>query len=194
MKNSNKELNSTIKPDFSKYKSVIAEIMKISYRTEHQAILTDKLRKYAFKLSEKLISNSLTVGHTEYSVVAKINEHGYEYINPEIPDNFRIIAIDDEYGAVADELLSFIKNEAVSRHIDIICCYNPFLQYSLERIIFTNQKIALCKSSWLCKIENAERTIHAKRFLDESIIAKHIQILRFNKKIITELLNSLNTL
>lgn len=177
------------KTAFIKYKSVIAELVKISYRIEQRTIFTEKLRKYAFSLSNRLMKDGSDFGDAKYCVLAKITDRGYEYLNPELLSECdNVIAINDEYGAVADELLSFIKNEAVSRSTPVICCYNPFLQYSIERLILPSAKTAICRSSSFCKVENADRRIHYERFCDMNELGRSKQTLNFNKKIIKELL------
>lgn len=176
---------------FIRYKSVIAELMKISYRIEARYTDQTKLRKYAWRLAERLLGEADRAedchGCERFCVLAKITENGYEYLGCNAQNGCEIIAIDDEYGAVADEIMSIIKNEAVSRNIDIICCYNPFLQ-CLERIIIGGSHTAVCRSSKFCRVGGAVKRIHAQRFCDKQLLAAHRQSLRFNDRIIKELL------
>lgn len=181
--------NSLLNKTALKYKSVIAEIMKLSYKTEQECIVTGKLRKYAFSLADRLLCGEQEFGDTHYCVLARINENGYEYLNSELLSKCKeVIAIEDEWGAVADEILVFLKNEAVSRKIDVICCYNPFLQYSLERIILPHKKCAVCRDSGLCRVPTKDKTVHSARFCSKDELNKHKEMLKFNNKIIAELL------
>lgn len=176
------------KSAFARYKSVIAEIMKISYRMEQNYIDTAKLHKYAFNISNKLLKLSSSNSVPQFCALSRINDNGYSFPGCEMLDECSVIAVKDEYGAVADEILSIIKNEAISRKIDIICCYNPFMQYTLERIILPSAHIAVCRESSLCRPHNIARRIHAKRFYSDGLMKNHRQILQFNRKIIKELL------
>ena len=176
------------KSAFTRYKSVIAELMKISYRTEHNYINVAKLHKYAFNISNKLLSGKQSESRPQFCALSRINDAGYSFPGCEMLNECSVIAIEDEYGAVADELLSVIKNEAISRKADVICCYNPFMQYTLERIILPQSHAAICRESSLCKPNNITRRVHASRFYSNDLMNNHSQTLKFNKKIIKELL------
>lgn len=176
------------KSAFARYKSVIAELMKISYRMEQNYVDAVKLHKYAFNISNKLLNNSCADSVPQFCALSRINDNGYSFPGCEMLDECSVIAVEDEYGAVADELLSVIKNEAISRKVDVICCYNPFLQYTLERIILPQAHAAICRESSLCRPHNIARRIHASRFYSDELMKNHRQTLQFNKKVIKELL------
>lgn len=182
--------NSDGKSAFIRYKSVIAELMIISQRIQMRYTDLAKLHRYAFKLADKLLSvHSPQDGNTQYCVLSKITKDGYEYKNSELLKQCsQVIAVKDEYGAVANELFGIIKNEAVSRKASVICCYNPFLQYSLERIVLPDSGTAICRESSFCKPPVCDKRIHASRFCDNELIKAHRQSLNFNNKIIKELL------
>ena len=178
------------KSAFIRYKSVIAELMIISQRIQLRYVDRAKLHRYGFRLADKLLNTRTSQsGHTQYCVLSKITKDGYEYKDPELLSQCsHIIAVEDEYGAVANELFTLIKNEAVSRKASVICCYNPFLQYSLERIILPDSGVAVCRESSFCKPPVFDKRIHASRFCDNALIKAHRQSLNFNNKIIKELL------
>ena len=178
------------KSAFIRYKSVIAELMIISRRIQLRYVDFAKLHKYGFKLADSLLkSKAPQSGGAHYCVLSKITKDGFEYKNPELPAQCsRVIAIEDEYGGVANELFTLIKNEAVSRKASVICCYNPFLQCSLERIILPDSGAAVCRESSFCKPPIYHQRIHASRFFNNELIKAHKQSLNFNNKIIKELL------
>lgn len=182
--------NSDGKSAFIRYKSVIAELMIISQRIQMRYTDRAKLHRYGFKLTDRLLKHQPPQsGHTQYCVLSKITKDGYEYKEPELLTQCsQIIAVEDEYGAVANELFTIIKNEAVSRKASVICCYNPFLQYSLERIILPDSGVAVCRESSFCKPPMHHKRIHANRFCDSELIKAHRRSLNFNNKIIKELL------
>lgn len=101
----------------------------------------------------------------------------------------RVIAIDDEYGAVSPVLTERIGEFAVRNGYDVIFCRCPMKSRDCcEHIIIPEASLSVItiKSEHPISIV-PDRIIHAKRFIDTAALAEHKNRLCYNKKVCREL-------
>ncbi|MBR5826001.1 MAG: hypothetical protein IKY78_02835 [Clostridia bacterium] len=96
---------------------------------------------------------------------------------------YRVIALEDRYGAVSPLILQRIADTAVRKGYDVIICSCPLDPSGCEHIIIPDAGIALIT----LKNEHPftlipDRTIHCDRFLKEEV-SEHRQSLRLNLKL-----------
>lgn len=148
---------------------------------------------FAEKLASKLIPNNKNkegrewirffTGITPKGLVDFTAENTAEYSK-------RII-ISDPYGAVSSVMLKTIRQYALSAGHTVITVKNSFLPSLLiDAVILPELDLCFLGENGLIKIGGDERRIHARRFMDISLINRSKEKRRFNNKIFKELVLS----
>lgn len=102
----------------------------------------------------------------------------------------RVIAISDEYGIASSVILKLIAEKAKEKNIDMILCFCPMKpKDKLEHIIFPELRLCFTTAnSYHPLISKADKTIHADRFINQSLLKENKNKLLFIKKTKTEIL------
>lgn len=102
----------------------------------------------------------------------------------------RIYIIDDEYGASSCELLSHLRDIALSRGLDIISCYCPSdPEHRLEHLFIPSLSLGFMTSNRVHPLHlEPYRVLHARRFMDMEGLKTKKQYLTFNRKAAQEML------
>ncbi|MBE6732699.1 MAG: hypothetical protein E7561_01720 [Ruminococcaceae bacterium] len=101
------------------------------------------------------------------------------------------VIISDPYGAVSSCVLKTVRQYALSAGHTVITVKNPFLPSLLiDAVLLPELDLCFLSENGLVKIDSDERRIHARRFMDISLINRSKERRRFNNKIFKELVLS----
>ncbi len=104
----------------------------------------------------------------------------------------QLYVIDDEFGAASNLILQRLKDGAMKRGYDVICCWCPFAPFQkLEHVFVPDLGLGFITSNhWHpIKFDDA-RTIHSRRFTSLEALSVRKQRISFNKRATNELIDA----
>ncbi|MBR5135331.1 MAG: hypothetical protein IKV35_07005 [Clostridia bacterium] len=157
-----------------------------------RALLNDKTERTAARLAAKAFPlPAAKRGKETRRFLSAVTPKGYLFFADTAcalcPTLYQI---EDEYGAAASRLTSLLRDEALSRGLDIITCRSPFSpQDTIDHLLIPSLGIGFLTSNSLHRIDfPVYRRLHAARFLDGDALKSHKQQLRFNRRAAEELI------
>ncbi len=144
---------------------------------------------YAKKLSNRLIKQG-NGGEEHVRFLSGITPKGLLFFK-NTPGKMAetIIAISDEYGTVANVILSVIREEVLRRGREIYTCYNAINPKMLDHILIPSLSLAFCVQNRHTHPEGVTRYIHSRRFVSAADKAAYKTKLNFAKRASDELLS-----
>lgn len=152
----------------------------------------DQVKAAAIKTAQKYIHKSNTAGSETTRFLQGVTPLGIVSYTDTIK-NFYInkIIISDPYGNVSNIFMQTVREYALNHGADIITVKNAFLPEKLtDHILIPELSLAFVTENRLFNIGGDERRIHARRFMDISLLHGVRQRLKFRKKIAGELLSA----
>ncbi|MDD6824730.1 MAG: ATPase [Oscillospiraceae bacterium] len=160
--------------------------------TSENSLIKNKLDSFADRMASRILKGFKPDRYKtpEYKQLSAFTSFGY--LTRDIPDYYRIYSLNDDYFAGSDR---FIRK--ISQHISeygitaIISKCNAFEETVYEHLLIPELKLAFMSSDFLNrnKYENSS-DINFTRFYDHSILSKKKNRLSFDKKIISEIVDS----
>lgn len=164
--------------------------------SENRSILwdyvnTDKIWSYALRfVNRELPKISSVPGRKKRRFISAITPDGRVFLSDTVKKQaYRIIGVEDEYGAVSSRLIDCVGELAVKNGYDVFFCHCPMSpKGECEHIIIPKAGLALisCRKGHNTELE-ADRVIHVRRFLSDDI-SRHKKRLIFNRKLQNELI------
>lgn len=173
----------------SRYITAAGTLLSDINKTASQFVNTEKTAAYAQKLANRLISEG-----DEYKehirFLSGVTPKGLLFFKntPQKMAN-TIIAVEDEWGAVRDIIMSIIKNVAKTKKQEIITCYNAINPEKIDHIIFPQLSLAFCSISRYSHPEGVTRCIHSRRFVSAPDKAFYKTKINFSRRAADELLS-----
>ena len=158
---------------------------------EKRAMHTDRIQKTATQLANAEWTPLSQNGIQERRFISAVTPDGFTVLSSTIQALCpRIFAIEDEYGAVADLLLKQLLCRAVEDGQHCIVCPCPlFPETSVEHLLLPDVGVAFVTSNRYHKVDYPVfRRLHASRFLNTDLLQENRNLLRFQSKAVTELL------
>lgn len=152
----------------------------------------EKTRKYAAGIAEKEFPKPRQEGKEILRFLSGITPTGLVYYRSTVPKLCkRIITLSDEFGASSGIILQQLRAEALERGLTIITCCCPIsAQGKIEHLLIPALDLAFVTANRFLGDVESEKTVHARRFSEASLLRKHRQRMNFNRKAGAELLDS----
>ena len=182
----------------SAYLSAAGKLFSENRRLLSQYLNSDKIYSYAVRfVNRELPKISDCPGKKKRRFLSAISPDGRVFLSDTVKKQaYRIIGVEDEYGAASSLLIDRIGELAVKRGYDVFFCYCPMSpKGECEHIIIPKAGIALISERKNHKTNfRYDRVIHSKRFLCEGS-ETHKKRLAFNRKMQNALIDeSINCL
>ena len=192
-KNSNYHLRSRL------YLQAYGNIYKDTLKMIKDGVNKDKVKNYSKRLSKKFFKRKQDIfGKEKIYFISGITPDGIVIFEDTINNYHHVYTIDDEYGIVSSIILQDIRYDAIKYGYDIITCFCPLdPKNKVECILIPDLDLAFAVSNSLHPLSGVryEKKINSLRFLDNKKLKENKQKIRFNKKILNELLKeSINNL
>ena len=171
------------------YMQALGQIMLDNIKISSNATESEKTIKYAEKLCKKHIPQGTGFGQEQIRFLNGITPEGIvSFASTALIGSNKKIIIKDNFGSVANEIMQNIRCYALSNGYNIITVKNAFLPSVLiDHIIIPELSICFLREHEYQHFNIDARRVHARRFMDNTLLSKHRERLRFNKKLIREL-------
>lgn len=176
----------------SAYLAAAGKLAQENRRIVSEYVNKEKIYSYALRfVNRELPKRKTCPGKKKRRFISAISPEGRVFLSDSVKKlAYRIIGIEDEFGAVSSRLADSIGELAVKRGYDVFFCYCPmFPKGECEHIIIPEAGLALIseRKGHRTNLEY-DRVIHSKRFMYEGV-EKHKKRLVFNRKLQNELIN-----
>lgn len=175
----------------SRYIKAASGLCSEIYHNGFNALKTDKLNAFSSRLFSKILkSKQNSTASPEFRQISAFTSFGY--ITRDIPDDYTIYLLKDNLFTASDILLKNITENAYEKGIKVIVSENlSFDEQIFEHVIIPEHKIAFISSGFINKIkfENCA-IINLDRFYEKEKIANKKTHISFNKRVISDILDS----
>lgn len=185
-------VNAALHQRASRFLSAAGAVLDDNRRLLLESVDTGKIRNYASRFAAREFGTP--GGH--------VGLESRRYLSGVTPDGIviqygtiaalcpRVIALDDEYGIVSGCLLKLLRSYAVADGYDVITCACPMASAeNVEHLLIP--ELGLClftENAFHPAADEPTRRIHARRFMDMSVVKEHRCRLKFNQRAGGELL------
>lgn len=187
--------NSSMHQRSKRYLSACGALYEDTIRVSQGSVNEKKAVNFASNLSKRFFGgkSSGKRGNEKVRLLSGITPEGLVYFEDTISSQCdNVYFIEDEYNAVGSLLLTELKGHALDAGLDVVGCYCPIDPlHKMDALLIPSIDLAFAvTNSWhpLSSIE-PYRTIHARRFIDNSLLSTRRQRLSFNRKTQRILLN-----
>ena len=176
----------------TRFLSAAGSLINDTYRLAMDATDTEKVVRYARRLTNREISKKPDcVSRESERFISAVTPEGLLWFEDTVFSQCeRVFAVDDEYGAVSRIFMATVRAAALDAGVDITSCCCPFSPADkVEHIIIPELRLGFITSNRRHKPETKPfRTVHAARFTDSVSLKVHRERVLFNKKAVGELL------
>ncbi len=170
----------------STYLSAAGKLFSENRRLLSEYVNIDKIYSYAVRfINRELPKVSDSPGKKKRRFISAISPDGRVFLGDTVKNQaYRIIGVEDEFGAASSLLIDRIGELAAKRGYDVLFCYCPMSpKGECEHIIIPKAGIALISERKNHRTNlSYDRLIHSKRFLYEGA-ETHRKQLCFNRKL-----------
>ncbi len=184
--------NSAMYQRIYRYVGAVCALLNDSYRIAYDCCDTKRASVFGAETAIRLMKDKKRRGKETVRFLSSVTPKGMVHHTDTLGKMCdRIIAIEDEYGAVSRIILSAVRMTALERGHDIITCMSPFApDEKVEHIIIPELKLGFTtRTRWL-KAPVTDRIIHARRFCDVTRLHQNRQRLSFNRRAVGELITA----
>ncbi len=168
------------------YLSAAQVFLRNSFELASAALDREKIRSYVHRFAVK---NLRPTGHPateKRRFLSSICADGVVTLE-DTPSRLcrKLILIDDEQGAAAQELLSALRRHALRNGHDIISCFCPmFPGEKLEHLLIPSAGIGFVSANHFHPMKNSGncRSLHARRFQDQELMNLKKSRFLYNRK------------
>lgn len=187
--------NKALHKSASRYILAAGEILKDSLKIAKGCCDNQKILNFSKKLCKKYIPKKNSKGVEETRFLYAITPKGVvSFANTALKNCKTHIIIEDKYSAVSNEIMQNIKNYAILNGHKIITIKNSFLPSDLiDHIIIPELSLCFVREFDYQHFESEARRIHSRRFMNTALLSKNRKRLKFNSKLMRELLLSATT-
>lgn len=186
-------LNQEMHRRSSRFLSAAGTLLEENKRLLAPSVHIDKIRNYASRFAAREFGKPN----------GKIGTEHRRYLSGITPDGIvvkagtlpllcrRVIALDDEYGAVSRYLIRLLRSYALAAGLDVISCLCPMsVCQDIEHIIIPAADLAVFTENSFHRLPfEPARRIHARRFLEEEVLGEHRCRLKFNRRAAAQLID-----
>lgn len=176
----------------SHYLQAAGQLLADSYKTALSCTDKNKAISYADNFCRRFIPKKSSKAKEHIRFIQGITPLGVvSYSGTVLNTAENVFIIDDEYGAAADIIVSRVRQTALENGYEIITLKNPFLPSLLcDHIIIPELSLAVVTENSYIHFASDTRRIHARRFTANKQLHRSKERLKFNKKVIKQLLIS----
>lgn len=182
--------NKALHKSASMYIMAAGEILKDNFKIALGCRDELKILKFSKNLCKKYIPQKMGKGKEEIRFLYAITPKGVvSFANTATMNCKTQIIIEDKYSAVSDEIMQNIRTHAILNGYNIITVKNSLLPSSLiDHIIIPELSLCFLREFDYQHFDSGVRRIHARRFLNNAKLSNSRERLKFNRKLINELL------
>ena len=186
-------LNKELHRRSSRFLSAAGTLLEENKRLIAPDVQIEKIRNYASRFAAREFGKpSGKVGTEHRRYLSGITPDGIVVKAATIPLLCRrILALDDEYGAVSRYLIRLIRSYALASGLDVISCLCPMsANQDIEHLIIPALRMALFTENSFHPLPfDPDRRIHSRRFLDMDAVHEHRCRLKFNRRAAAQLID-----
>lgn len=174
----------------SRYISAISSLKNDTYRIAYDCSDTKRASNFAVQLASRLMPKRSGRGSEKTLFLSAVTPKGYLYHADTVGMVCdRVVAVEDEYGAVSQAIMSSLRMAAVELGYDVIACASPFApEEKTEQLLIPELKLGFVTQNRWLKTPVTDRIIHARRFEDVAALHQKRQRLSFNRRAVNELI------
>ena len=182
--------NKALHKSASRYILAAGEILKDNLKIANGSLERAKISKFSQNLCKKYIPPKNAVGSEEIRFLYAVTPKGIvSFGNTALKDCKTRIIIADRIGIVINEIMQNIRTHAIKNGYKVITVKNSFLPSELiDHIIIPELSVGFLREFDCQHFADTTRRIHARRFLNNAKLSKSRERLKFNRKLIKELL------
>ncbi len=170
------------------YLRAAATLLEENLQLSAGALRQERTRQYGRDLARRLIPKGSGAGEQQWYLSGVTGAGPMFYRSTPGKLCSRVIPIADEFGAASSLLLEVLRQEALEAGQRVITCYCPLLpEEKPEQLLLPEAGIAFVVTNLRMQVDTAERTIHARRFLDAAALRSVRQKLLFNRRLAHQL-------
>lgn len=175
----------------SRYISAIGALQNDNYRVAYDCCDARRASDFALKLATRLMPRKGGRGTETVRFLSAVTPEGYLYHADTVGlvcD--RVIAVEDEYGAVSRVIMATLRMMAVELGYRVIACANPFaVEEQTDHVLIPELRLGFVTQNRRLKTPVTDRIIHARRFEDVAALHQKRQRLSFNRRAVNELID-----
>ena len=172
--------------------SAAYSLMNDGRMIEQKYMDVDKIYRYASRLARREFGSKLSKNGREYRCfLSSITSRGVEiYSNTLLNLCDRFYVFNDRYGVVAECIVGFIKEYALSYGYDVIACYCPMSSGgSVEHLIVPELELCFFSDKAYHSADFVDcRKVSSNRFVDIKALSENKKRLSFDRKGADEML------
>lgn len=157
------------------------------------SLCTDKRKvsSFADKLCKKYIPAKKGVGNEKTRFLFGVTPKGIvSYSDTILKMAENVIIIEDEYGSSSNIIMQKVREYCLENGYDIITFKNALTPSLLfDHIVIPELSLAFAREFSFQHFSLDQRRIHQRRFINPTLLSKYRTKIRFNKKLIKEILN-----
>ena len=173
-----------------RYLAAIAALRKDSYRVAFDACDRERALRFAVKLADRYLPDRRAGrGRETLGFLSALTPKGpLLFADTVTAWCDRVVAIEDENGAVSRLILSTLRLAAREAGYDVftgMCPFEP--EEKVEQVLIPALRLGFVTKSRALPLPATERVVHARRFEDVAALHQKRQRLSFNRRAVREL-------
>lgn len=183
----NKALHATA----SRYLFACGSLMNDNYKTALSCTDKKKVEKFSETLCKNNIPSKHGKGKEWVRFITGVTPKGIVSYTDTIKNTCRnIIVVSDKHGSASNIIMNKIREYSLANGYEIITLKNTFLPETLiDHIVIPALSLGFVTENAYIKFDTDSRRIHARRFVNNSLLHNSRERLKFNKKASAVLLN-----
>lgn len=174
-----------------RYLAAIAALRKDSYRVAFDACDRERALRFAAGLAARLLPpRGSGRGKETVGFLSALTPKGHVLFADTVAAWCdRVIAIEDENGAVSRLILATLRMAALEAGYDVftgMCPFEP--EEKIEQVLIPSLRLGFVVRSRALPLSATERVVHARRFEDVAALHAKRQRLAFNRRAVRELM------
>lgn len=178
----------------TRFLSAAGALLEENSRLLAPFVLEEKVNGFArrFCAREKLKKHGAVPGRKMNCFLSGITPEGTVFFGETVRAlSTRVLAVEDEFGAVAPLLLERIGEAAAQGGFDVVFCHCPMHPKECEHLLIPELSLAVVTLKSTHKIDlPISRTVRAKRFLRDDALKNHRRRLLLNAQLSSQLTDS----
>ena len=184
--------NAALHARASRYITAAGQMMADSMKLAAACTDMSGAAAYGAKLARRMLPDKAgRAGREQMRFLSAVTPRGFMFLSGTVTATCPTIkAVEDEYGAVSEAMLSAFRLVALERGYDIINCRSPFMPNGApEHVLVPEAGVALCTCNRRMPLD-VTRLIRSERFTDTEALRRHKQRLSFNRRAVDQLIDA----
>ncbi|MBQ3817334.1 MAG: hypothetical protein II802_03580 [Clostridia bacterium] len=176
----------------SSYLAACGQLIADNYKTASACTDFKKVETFSKGLCKKYIPQKGGTGKEWVRFISGITPKGIiSYTDSITKSQNKIIVISDKYGSASSKIMENIRECSLAGGYEIITVKSAFLpELIIDHIIIPELSLAFVTENDYMTFSTSSRRIHARRFVNNSLLHNSKERLKFNNKVIDSVLLS----